>query len=103
TVFVNLDQRLIFAGLSCLLWFCALGGTSSERLRRHGATVIPLFVAMQVLVALRSGGDWMPGWRYMMAAVPLWTLLIVLGIAEVAQATARRWNRIAAAVGIASI
>jgi arabinofuranosyltransferase len=85
TLFVNLNQRISLALISGVLWLVALAGAVSERLKRPGGLVLPLLVLAQTLVALRAGGDWMQGWRYMMAVVPLWTLLIVLGAVDMAQ------------------
>ncbi len=89
TVFLNLNGRIPLVAVSVLLWLGAVAGAASERIRQRSALIIPLFVAVQLLVATRAGGDWMQGWRYMMAVVPLWTLLIVTGLAEPAEALAK--------------
>jgi len=106
TVFVNLDQRAALMAISALLWLFAIGGAASDRLRRGGALAIPLFVAAQTAVALRAGGDWMQGWRFMMAVTPLWTLLIIAGLGEMVEAVLRRGGRTAshalAAAGVAA-
>jgi len=53
------------------------------------------------MVALRAGGDWMQGWRFMMAVVPLWTVLIVVGLSEPGEALAKMGRMaIGRAVGI---
>jgi arabinofuranosyltransferase len=88
TIFYNLDGRVALVAASLVLWLAALAGAQSERIRRQRALVIPAFVVVQLAVALRAGGDWMQGWRYMMAVVPLWTLLIVTGFAEPGEALA---------------
>lgn len=107
TVFVNLDQRHVLIALSASLWLFVLAGAASERLRRSGALILPLSVAAQAVVALRAGGDWMTGWRFMMAVVPLWTLLLLLGLTEVAEAAGRRIGGRAtgavAAIGVAAL
>jgi arabinofuranosyltransferase len=95
TIFVNLAERLPMAGVSVLLWLVALAGVSRPGLRRGGALVVPLFVLVQTIFALRTSGDWMQGWRYMMAVVPLWTLLIVGGIAEPVEAIEKLGKRAA--------
>ncbi|HZP84817.1 MAG TPA: hypothetical protein VFB21_24490 [Chthonomonadaceae bacterium] len=87
--------------LSGLLWLGALGGAFSPRLARSGAQVVPLFVLAQAVTALCAGGDVMPGWRFMMPVVPLWTLLLVVALHEVAAAAAAGSERLAAALAAA--
>src|SRR5579872_4813233 len=71
TLFPKLNDRVIPILISGALWLLAMGGAVSERIRRAGALVLPLFVLVQALVALRAGGDWMSGWRYMAAVTPI--------------------------------
>jgi hypothetical protein len=89
TIFYNLNGRIPLVAVSALLWLAALAGAQSERIRRQRALVVPVFVVVQLAVALRAGGDWMQGWRYMMAVVPLWTLLILTGLAEPGETLAK--------------
>jgi hypothetical protein len=102
TIFVNLNERMLVAGVSILLWLVALAGLSGSRLRRGGALIVPFFVLAQTIFALRTSGDWMQGWRYMMAVVPLWTLLVVAGIAEPVEAIQRTGKR-AAGLALAAV
>lgn len=89
TLFYNLNGRIPLVAVSALLWLAALAGAMSERIRQRGALVLPVVVGVQLLVALRAGGDWMQGWRYMAAVVPVWTVLIVVGLAEPGEALAK--------------
>jgi hypothetical protein len=84
TVFLHLNGRVVPLVISIVLWLIAVTGAISAPLRRNGALLLALGVAAQTLVALRAGGDWMDGWRYMMAVTPLWTVLIAAGLQEIA-------------------
>jgi hypothetical protein len=86
TVFVDLGGRLAPASVSVVLWICAVAGAISDRVRKHHAFVIPIFVAVQAAVALLSGGDWMTGWRYMTPVFALWMLLVVIGAKDIGRA-----------------
>lgn len=90
TLFVNLDGRPLQIGTGIVLWVCALAGAVSERLRGRGRAIVWVFVLCQMLVALRAGGDWMQGWRYMTAVVPLWMLLLVTAVQDAAAGLASR-------------
>jgi hypothetical protein len=91
TCFRNLSQRVFALLISIVLWLMVVYGAATPAMRRSGALLIPLGVLAQSLVVLRSGGDWMDGWRYMMAAVPLWTLLMVTGVVEITGMTKSRF------------
>ena len=84
TFFYQVNESGVLFAAGAAWWALALVGASSERFRRFPAIVVPLMVAAQAVFALRSGGDWMGGWRYMTAALPLLMLLSVAGIAEIA-------------------
>ena len=100
TIFVNLNERLHLGAFSVLLWLGALGGGVNERMKGPNI-ILPLFVLSQAIFAFRSSGDWMQGWRYMMAVCPLWMILVLLGIVEPMSHLVRGGkNKIAAACGI---
>lgn len=101
TIFPNLSQRAGLAAISAALWLGVLTGAVSDRVRRNRAVILPLLVAAQALVALRAGGDWMQGWRYMAPVFPLWTLLLLLGALEAGEAV--RHGRARRAVGMAAV
>jgi hypothetical protein len=82
TVFSTLNARFIALAVSICLWLLVLLGCACPAVRRGSAQLVILGVLAQSLVVLRSGGDWMIGWRYMTAAVPLWTLLLATGVNE---------------------
>src|SRR5581483_8625866 len=70
-------------------WLLALAGAASDRFRRPPALLGSLFILVQIVHVLRSGGDWMTGWRYMGPVLPLLMLLSVAGIAEIAEGLKR--------------
>jgi hypothetical protein len=70
-------------------WLLALAGAASDRFRRPPALLGSLFILVQIVHILRSGGDWMTGWRYMGPVLPLLMLLSVAGIAEIAEGLKR--------------
>ena len=85
TFFYQVNESAFLFAIGAAWWTLALVGASGERFRRVPALIIPLMVAGQALFALRSGGDWMGGWRYLSAALPLLMLLSLAGIAEIAE------------------
>ena len=86
TFFYRMDESALLFIIGAAWWALAIVGISGERFRRTARLLIPLMVAGQALTALRSGGDWMGGWRYMTAVLPLLMLLSLAGIAEIADA-----------------
>ena len=92
--FLNDDPAQPVIGIRSLLgvawWLLVFVGMSAERSRRFPALIITLMSAGQAVFVLRSGGDWMGGWRYMTAALPLLMLLALTGIAEISGLLAAR-------------
>ena len=86
TFFYKMDQSAVLFVIGAAWWVLAVVGASGERFRRPALLLVPLMVAGQALTALRSGGDWMGGWRYMTPVLPLLMLLSIAGIAEIADA-----------------
>ena len=86
TFFYQMNENVLLFVVGAAWWVLALTGASGERFRRFPAILVPLLAGGQALFALRSGGDWMGGWRYMVAALPLLMLLSVTGIVEIANA-----------------
>ena len=84
TFFYQVNESAFLFAVGAAWWALALVGASGERFRRFPALIVPLMVVGQAIFALRSGGDWMGGWRYMTAALPLLMLLSLAGIAEIA-------------------
>jgi len=61
-----------------LYWMLVLfGGRALLRLRSSHAVFLATAVLATAMFVLRSGGDWMPGWRHMVGVLPL------LGVAQV--------------------
>src|SRR4030095_12365736 len=85
TLFARIEGRNVIGIVSLMLWMSVISGAVPPRIWHRGAFVIPLFVLVQTFTAFRAGGDWMPGWRFMLAVLPLWWLLLVVGWAEVAE------------------
>ncbi|MEP6756540.1 MAG: hypothetical protein ABJA67_13625, partial [Chthonomonadales bacterium] len=44
--------------------------------------IIALFILAQTAFAMRTSGDWMMGWRYMISVGPLWTIAIMASVIE---------------------
>ena len=86
TFFYKMEQSNVLFLIGAAWWALAVVGVSGERFRRPAFLLIPLMVAGQALTALRSGGDWMGGWRYMTPVLPLLMLLSLAGIAEISEA-----------------
>ena len=62
-----------------VFWGLALAGCA----RRGGGwwrLVLPAAVLAQIAFVLHFGGDWMPGWRFVVTVVPLLAVLQVLGL-----------------------
>jgi hypothetical protein len=89
TFFWFLNESPFLMAIGGGWWLLAGIGTSSDRIRRVPGLALPLLVGVQMVFALRAGGDWMGGWRYMSAVAPLLMLLSVVGIVEIAESTAK--------------
>ncbi len=83
TFFFEMNESPVLLVIGAAWWCLAIVGASGERMRRFPALAVALMAGGQAVFALRSGGDWMGGWRYMNAALPLLMLLSLAGIAEI--------------------
>ena len=66
-----------------LFWGLAAVGFWRVRKSAEGQVCAAVIVAL-ILFVLRSGGDWMSGWRFMIAALPFLAILQVHGLGLVA-------------------
>ena len=62
-----------------LFWSLALLGCVRRRFA-WAAIVLPMVVLAQIAFVLRFGGDWMPGWRFLVPVLPLLAILQVRGL-----------------------
>jgi hypothetical protein len=107
TIFGNLSGRTGAVVISICLWLLVILGAECPEMKQGGARLIVFAVLAQALVLLRSGGDWMTGWRYMMASVPLWTLLLAAGadriVVHVTTPLSATGTRLAASFGFGAL
>ncbi len=82
TFFHSLNESPLLISAGAFWWVLVIGGSIGERCRKFPGVVLPLLVGAQMIFAVRSGGDWMGGWRYMAVAVPLGTVLAFVGLVE---------------------
>ena len=76
-------RRLIELGLAPLypafFWLAVVAGARRERSKDYA----PLFVAIiaaTLFFVLRAGGDWMPGWRFLIPVLPYFVLFQVASL-----------------------
>ena len=62
-----------------VFWGLALVGCARRGAGGWGL-VLPVVILAQVVFVLHFGGDWMPGWRFVVPVVPLLAVLQVLGL-----------------------
>lgn len=62
-----------------LFWALALLGCLRRRFA-WSAIALPVVILAQIAFVLRFGGDWMPGWRFLVPVLPLLALLQVRGL-----------------------
>lgn len=62
-----------------VFWGLAAVGGARLGAKRVGGVLLAVVLA-QVVFVLRFGGDWMPGWRFLVPVLPLLTLLQVHGL-----------------------
>ncbi|HCF60353.1 MAG TPA: hypothetical protein DFS52_20430, partial [Myxococcales bacterium] len=79
TIFPTADRTAMAPAV--ILWALALRGAISGRLG-GAARLLGLLVAARVAIVLRSGGDWMSGWRFMVEALVPWSILTLTGLVE---------------------
>jgi len=77
-VFMWLRDYQTLLLLPPLLW--ALKVRGSER-----AVVLAVFLAFYMAYVIYAGGDWMPGYRFLLPAIPLYFILASLGLDRVWQ------------------
>lgn len=77
-------------------WALAVWGWARQRSRLM--TVLAAAVLMQAVFVLRSGGDWMPGWRFFAPLVPVLAVLQCSALRALALPDLRRLRPLAAAV-----
>lgn len=85
TFFAYTNTNWIYLFFAGFWWMLIVAGCLHPNVSRPPGLVLPLLVAAQALFLVRSGGDWMGGWRFMAPVVPLMTLLSVAGIAHLQQ------------------
>jgi len=86
TFFPFLNDNLLYFALAGAFWTVILAGVfSTDRFRRLPALLVPLLALGQMIFAVRAGGDWMSGWRYMLPALPLLVLLLTAGLTDIAE------------------
>ena len=83
TFFVVLNESVALATAGGIWWLLAITGAIGERAKRFPALVLPLILVAQMIFVIRSGGDWMGGWRYMAVAMPIGMILAIAGLIEV--------------------
>lgn len=78
---MNLKQMKMLFALLLGLGFWSLVILGAIRLpRRSGRLTLLAILSALVLFILRSGGDWMYGWRFMISALPLLTMAQCFGL-----------------------
>lgn len=85
--------------------FWILWGVVAAFAVRQWRRLWPLAIEIGVIVGLVAfvGGDWMPGYRFLMPVIPLGCLLVGIGLAELAGGRrAPRWRNLLA-VGLAAV
>jgi arabinofuranosyltransferase len=87
TFFRFVDESPVYAVIGGLWWLMVAIGAYREAFRRAPGIIVSLCVAVQILFAVRTGGDWMSSWRYMAPVLVLSMLLSLAAIAELADAT----------------
>ncbi len=85
----NLRSDAFFLVMPLLFWALALAGFWRTR-RRLAGTVALAAVAAVVVFVLRSGGDWMYGWRFMAPVLPVIAVAQCHGLRAFVRRLARR-------------
>jgi hypothetical protein len=86
TFFPFLNENMVYLALAAAWWTMILAGVfSTDRFRRPPLLLVPLLALGQIVFAVRAGGDWMAGWRYMIPALPLLMLLTTAGLTDIAE------------------
>jgi len=85
----NLRSDAFFLVMPLLFWALALAGFWRTRRRLAGLVALAA-VAAVVVFTLRSGGDWMYGWRFMAPVLPVIAVAQCHGLRALARRLARR-------------
>lgn len=85
----NLRSDAFYLAAPLLFWALALAGLWRTRRRAAGAVALAAVAAVAVFV-LRSGGDWMYGWRFMAPVLPVIAVAQCHGLRALARRLARR-------------
>ena len=78
-------------GAALLFWGLVLLGGWARR-GRPATPVLLAAAAAEAFFVLRAGGDWMPGWRFMMPVLPALAVLQAQGVRHLAAVAARRFR-----------
>lgn len=70
-------------------WGLAAVGCWKRRRTTIGQVFIALIVALSIFV-LRTGGDWMAGWRYLAAVYPMFAIAQCIGLRSIAKLLPKR-------------
>ncbi len=85
----NLRSDLFSFGMLALFWALALAGVWRIKRRISGGIILAA-VAAALLFVLKSGGDWMYGWRFMAPILPLLAVCQCHAVRVLAYRLARR-------------
>lgn len=93
----NLRSDAFYLAAPLLFWALALAGLWRTRRRLAGAVAVAAVAAVFVF-ALRSGGDWMYGWRFVAPVLPVIAVAQCHGLRALARRLARRRTSAAGAL-----